>query len=281
MIRSLFISIVRVAALAQAAMALIAISAHASPPPGYTLVWSDEFNGPVGSYPNPKNWTYDLGAGGWGNNEQETYTSTNATIVADPAATDGYALDIASSTDGVHYYSTRIKTQGHHSWKYAYIECRAKVPPGGASYQGYWPAFWTLGTDIKTVGWPKCGEMDIMEHLCGTEPDIAYQTIHGNYRNSNNAWGIGYAFTASSDLGQDYHLYAILWKQNSITFYVDGAQNGPTITPSSLSANEVWRFNNPQFLLLNMAIGGNWPGNITSQTVFPAHYLIDYVRVYQ
>ncbi|HZT42988.1 MAG TPA: glycoside hydrolase family 16 protein [Chthonomonadaceae bacterium] len=281
MIRSLSLSIARVAALALAAVALSSVGAQAAPPPGYTLVWSDEFNGPVGSYPNSANWTYDLGGGGWGNNEQETYTSTNATIVADSAATDGYALDIASSTDGVHYYSSRIKTQGLHSWQYAYIECRAKVPPGGPSYQGYWPAFWTLGTDISTNGWPKCGEMDIMEHLCGTEPDIAHQTIHGNIKGSNNAWGIGYAYTASSDLGQAYHLYAILWKQNSITFYVDGVQNGPTITPSSLTRNEVWEFNKPQFLLLNMAIGGNWPGDITAQTVFPAHYLIDYVRVYQ
>lgn len=281
MIRSLSTAIARVAATALAAVALHSVCAQAAPPPGYKLVWSDEFNGTVGSYPNPANWKYDLGAGGWGNNEQETYTSTNATIVADSAATDGYALDIASSTDGVHYYSSRIKTQGLHSWQYAYIECRAKVPPGGASYQGYWPAFWTLGTDITAKGWPKCGEMDIMEHLCGAKPDIAYQTIHGNLRFSNNAWGIGYAYTASSDLGLAYHLYAILWKKNSITLYVDGMQNGPTITPSSLTGNQVWQFNKPQFLLLNMAIGGNWPGNITAQTLFPAHYLIDYVRVYK
>lgn len=259
-----------------------ATRSDAAPPPGYNLVWSDEFNGAVGSAPNPANWVYDLGGGGWGNNEQEIYTNTNATIVSDPAASDGLALDIASSTDGTHYYSSRIKTQGLRSWQYGYIECRAKVPPGGASYQGYWPAFWTLGTDIDSAGWPKCGEMDIMEHLCGTEPTLAHQTVHGNIKGGGNrAWGIGYTYTGSADFGLAYHLYSILWKQNAITLYVDGVQNGPVITPSSLGRNQVWEFNKPQFLLLNMAIGGNWPGNVTANTVFPAHYLVDYVRVYQ
>lgn len=140
------------------------------PPAGYTLAWSDEFNGLIGTYPNPSNWAFDLGAGGWGNREQETYTSTNATIVADQAASDGTVLDIASSKVGKTYYSSRLKTQGLRTFQYGYIEVRAKVPPGGPSYQGYWPAIWTLGADITTSGWPKCGEIDIMEHLCGTNP---------------------------------------------------------------------------------------------------------------
>lgn len=267
--------------LALAALALTGIRAQASPPPGYNLVWSDEFSGALGSYPNAANWVYDLGGGGWGNNEQEIYTSTNAKIVADAAATDGQALDIASSTDGTNYYSSRIKTKGLHSFQYGYVECRAKVPPGGASFQGYWPAFWTLGADIDTVGWPKCGEMDIMEHLCGTEPTVIHQTLHGNQTGSSQAWGLGYSYTGSQDFGLAYHLYAMLWKQNSVTFYVDGVQNGPVITPSSLTRKQIWEFNKPQFLLLNMAVGGNWPGNVTGNTVFPAHFLIDYVRVYQ
>lgn len=267
--------------MAVAALTLCAGVASAAPPAGYNLVWADEFNGGVGTAPNPANWTYDLGGGGWGNNEQEIYTSTNATIVADAAATDGLALDIASSKVGSTYYSSRIKTKGLQSWQYAYIECRAKVPPGGASYQGYWPAFWTLGTDIDTVGWPKCGEMDIMEHLCGTNPNTIYQTLHGNLTGGSRAWSLGYTVNGAADYGQGYHTYAMLWKQNAVTLYVDGVPSGPTITPASLSKTQVWQFNKPQFLLLNLAIGGNWPGNVTASTVFPAHFLIDYVRVYQ
>ena len=254
---------------------------QAAAPPGYNLVWSDEFNGAVGSAPNPANWTYDLGGGGWGNKEQEIYTSSNAVIAADSGATDGFALDIFSSTDGTHYYSSRIKTQGLRSWQYGYIEVRAKVPPGGASYQGYWPAFWTLGPDITSVGWPTCGEIDVMEHLCGKFPGNIYQSLHGNVSHTTRNWGVTETYTQAIDFGQAYHLYAVLWQQNSITFYVDGAQDGPILTPSSIGSRNVWQFNKPQFLLLNMAIGGSWPGNITSATVFPAHYLIDYVRVYQ
>lgn len=251
------------------------------PPPGYSLVWSDEFNGPVGSYPSAANWTYDLGAGGWGNNEQETYTNTNATVVADSSATDGLALDIASSKSGSTYYSSRIKTQGLHSFQYGYIECRAKVPPGGSNYQGYWPAFWTLGTDITKSGWPACGEDDVMEHLCGTQPNAIYQTLHGKVAHGNGSWSNGVTYTGRSDFGLAYHTYGVLWVQNSITFYVDGVQDGAPITPTTISKTNTWEFNKPEFLILNLAIGGNWPGNITSSTVFPAHFLIDYVRVYQ
>ena len=254
---------------------------QAAVPSGYTLVWSDEFDGAVGSAPKASDWTYDLGGGGWGNKEQEIYTSSNAVIVADLGATDGLALDIFSSTDGTHYYSSRIKTQGLLSWQYGYIEVRAKVPPGGASYQGYWPAFWTLGPDITSVGWPTCGEIDIMEHLCGKYPGNIYQSLHGNVIHTARNWGVTETYTQPIDFGQAYHLYAVLWQQDSITFYVDGAQNGPILTPSLIGSRNVWEFNKPQFLLLNMAIGGSWPGNITGATVFPAHYLIDYVRIYR
>jgi beta-glucanase (GH16 family) len=249
-------------------------------PIGYSLAWSDEFDGATGSKPNSTNWTYDLGAGGWGNSEQETYTNTNATIVADSSATDGLALDIKATTDGTNYYSSRIKTEGLQSFTYGYIECRAKVPPGGANYQGYWPAFWMLGSDITSVNWPTCGEVDVMEHLNGSAPDISYQTAHAN-TSTGSEWSVGYNYAASSDLGAGYHLYAVLWQQNSITFYTDGVQDGSPITSANIGSGNVWEFSQPQFIILNMAVGGNWPGNITSSTQFPADYMIDYVRVYQ
>jgi beta-glucanase (GH16 family) len=248
-------------------------------PVGYNLAWSDEFDGTLGSTPNATNWTYDLGAGGWGNNEQETYTSTNATVISDSQATDGLALDIKATKSGSTYYSSRIKTEGLRSFTYGYIECRAKVPPGGANYQGYWPAFWMLGNSITTVGWPTCGEQDIMEHLSGTAPTNAYQSLHG--QNSSGGWDTTQTYTSSPDLGAGYHTYAVLRKQNSITFYVDGIQDGPTKTPSNVGSGNAWEFNQPEFLILNLAVGGNWPGNITGATTFPADYLIDYVRVYQ
>jgi beta-glucanase (GH16 family) len=250
-------------------------------PSGYKIVWSDEFNGVLGSTPNSANWTYDLGNGGWGNSEQETYTNSNATIVADQNAIDGKALDIQARDTNGEITSARIKTEGLQSFTYGYICCRAKVPPGGSNYQGYWPAFWMLGNSIDSVGWPTCGEDDVMEHLSGTEPDLSYQSLHGNYSGSTSEWTTSSSANAGTDTGLAYHTYAVLWLKDSITFYVDGVQDGPTQTPSTIGSNAVWQFDQPEFIILNMAVGGNWPGNTTSSTVFPADFMIDYVRVYQ
>ncbi len=271
--------------LVAAALAILAAlnsaESQAAPPAGYSLVWADEFHGAAGSPPNPANWTYDLGGGGWGNREQQIYTSSNAVVVADSAATDGWALDIFSSTNGGHSYSSRIKTQGLRAWQYGYIEVRAKVPAGGPACQGYWPAIWTLGPDIVTAGWPACGEIDIMEHLCGKHPKNIYQSLHGNADRQNKSWGQTQTWTNTADFGASYHLFAMLWQRDSITFFIDGVQNGPTLSPSTIGAKNVWQFNKPQFLLINLAIGGAWPGNPSPETVFPAHFRIDYVRVYQ
>jgi len=254
---------------------------YAYAPPGYKIVWSDEFNGSLGSKPDPANWTYDLGGGGWGNNEEETYTNSNATVISDPNAIDGKALDIQARNVSGSITSSRIKTEGLQSWTYGYIVCRAKVPLGGSNWQGYWPAFWMLGNSINTVGWPTCGEDDIMEHVGGTQPDLTYQTAHANYLGGSSEWSQGNQANAGTDLGGSYHTYAVLWQQNSITYYVDGIQDGPAITPSTMPAGGAWEFNQPEFIILNMAVGGNFPGNTTPSTIFPADYMIDYVRVYQ
>src|SRR6202050_1170580 len=149
-----------------------------------TLIWSDEFNGAVGSGPDPTKWTYDLGAGGWGNSELENYTNSrsNSLIVADPAATDGFALAIRAQASGGNYTSARIKTQGIFTYQYGRVEARASIPAGN----GMWPAFWTLGADITTVNWPACGEVDVMEWVPQTPSEI-YGSLHSTGSNGQTA----------------------------------------------------------------------------------------------
>jgi beta-glucanase (GH16 family) len=248
--------------------------AFASPPTGYNWVWSDEFNGAIGSYPNSANWTYDTGLGwGGGDGELESYTTTNATIQADSAATDGKVLQIQSTHSGSNYYSSRILSQGLQSFQYGYIEMRAKLSSGGP---GLWPAFWLLGTDEPTDPWPGCGEVDIMENW-GNNPDFCQGTAIG----PNGSGGIynPNAQSSSTTFSSAYHTYGLLWTANELQYMIDNTVYF-TATPSIVPSGGSWPFNNPFFILLNQAVGGN-NDPPTSQTVFPANYDIDYVRVFQ
>ena len=243
------------------------------------LVWDDEFNLPAGSAPDPTKWTYDLGGGGWGNNELETYTNStaNAHIVADPLATDGFALAITAIQANGGYTSARIKTEGIYSFTYGRMEVRARLPgattSGGASgVVGLWPAFWALGNDISTVSWPACGEVDTMEWV-GTTPDVNYGSLH----TSANQEGLTaqYTLANSTPFGNAYHVFAVDWYPSEIIFSVDGvAYETQPISGSP--------FNLPFFMILNMAVGGgagfNSPPN--ANTVFPQDLRVDYVRVY-
>jgi len=241
------------------------------------LLWSDEFNQAVNSAPDAKKWTYDLGSGGWGNNELETYTDSraNSCIAADTAATDGKALVIAAvkSASGA-YTSARLKTQGKFTFTYGRVEARLKTSDG----QGLWPACWMLGASIGTAGWPACGEIDIMETV-GASPKIAYGTLHGP--GYSGASGIGnHASPASGTLASAYHVYTVDWTPGKIVWSLDGAVYH-TVTSATIPAGTKWVFNDsPFFLILNLAVGGYWPGYPDATTKFPGKYSIDYVRVY-
>jgi beta-glucanase (GH16 family) len=246
---------------------LMAIAA--STPNGYTLFWSDEFNLGVGKQANPAVWGYDLGSGGWGNGELETYTNSldNSQIVKDPNATDGLALQIQAIKTATGYTSARLISQGKLNAQYGFIEARIRIPSG----QGIWPAFWMLGSNIGKVGWPACGESDIMENV-GNVPNTNWGSLHAPKYDRTAT----YSLSGSSVFNSDYHLFQASWTPNNYTFYVDGVP----YHNQNINGNAKWPFNETMFFLLNVAVGGNWPGSPDSTTKFPQNMLVDYVRVY-
>jgi len=248
------------------------------PPTGqWTLVWSDEFDASNGSAPSSSNWVLETGGEGWGNNELETYTNrTDNASIQDGNLVITAKKEPFTGTDGIarEYTSARMKTQGKVSWKYGKMEARIKIPYG----QGIWPAFWMLGDDITSVGWPGSGEIDIMENI-GKEPSTVHGTIHGPGYSGGNAIGKAYSLS-SGTFADDYHVYAIEWEPNVIRWYVDGTLYS-TLTPTNLPSGSRWVYDHNFFIILNLAVGGNWPGNPDGTTVFPQQMLVDYVRVYQ
>lgn len=224
------------------------------------LVWSDEFDGAA---VNTTNWGYDIGGGGWGNNEKEYYQAANATVK------DGNLVITAKKQriKGSAYTSARLKTQGKREFTYGRIEARIKLPLG----QGLWPAFWMLGANIATVSWPRCGEIDIMEHI-NTE-STTYGTMHWD----NN----GHAMYGGNTSGTpaDYHVYAVEWDASAIRWYVDGVQFHEGNILNGINGTE--EFHKPYFILFNLAVGGNWPGQTIDNSKLPANMYVDYVRVYQ
>ncbi len=249
------------------------ISACAQPSAAWTLVWSDEFAQADGSAPDPAKWVYDLGATGWGNNELQYYTSrtNNARIENGQLVIEARK----ESHQGSDYTSARLKTQGKASWTYGRIEARIKLPRG----QGIWPAFWMLGTNIPTAPWPKCGEIDIMENI-GKEPGIVHGTVHGpGYAGGAQGMGGSYSLPGGGVFADDFHVYAVEWTTNQIKWFVDGSQYF-SVTSASLPSGGKWVFTQPQFILLNLAVGGNWPGYPDGTTVLPQRMTVDYVRVY-
>lgn len=253
-------------------------TAGSSPSTGaWTLSWSDEFNGADGSAPDPAKWSFDLGGGGWGNGELETYTSRPENAVVQggnlviTAAKEAY-----TGTDGISrdYTSARLKTQGLFSQSSGRFEARIKIPSG----RGIWPAFWLLGNDVATNGWPSCGEIDIMENI-GSQPATVFGTIHGPGYSGSTAIGADTTL-ATGKYADAFHIFAVEWESTQIRFYADGVLYA-TRTPADLPNNgSVWVFDHPFFLILNVAVGGNWPGAPDSTTMFPQRMLVDYVRVY-
>ena len=252
--------------------------ALASNPAVWTLTWSDEFNGPNGSPANPAKWSFDIGGNGWGNNELESYTNrtTNAAL-HDGALVIRALKETYTGPDGItrNYTSARLLTKNKFSRTYGRFEARIKVPYG----QGIWPAFWMLGANIDTARWPNCGEIDIMENI-GKEPSIVHGTLHGPGYSGGNGISAAYTLPGGRKFSDDFHTFAVEWEPNVMRFYVDGRLH-KTRTPADLPSGASWVFDHPFFIILNVAVGGNWPGNPDATTVFPQLMKVDYVRVYQ
>jgi beta-glucanase (GH16 family) len=254
-------------------------SATAQPTrPGWILTWNDEFNAPDGSAVDASKWARESGGNGWGNQELEYYTTR-----PENAFHQGGNLVIKAiqekytGADGVtrDYTSARLKTLGKFSQKYGRFEARIKIPQG----QGMWPAFWMLGDDIATIGWPKCGEIDIMENI-GKEPALVHGTIHGPGYSGDKGIGSPFSLPDNARFADDFHVYAVEWEPKAIRFYVDDHLYA-TRTPAELPKDVKWVYDHPFFMLLNVAVGGSWPGSPDATTQFPQTMLVDYVRVYK
>jgi beta-glucanase (GH16 family) len=242
----------------------------------WVLTWSDEFNGHNGSTPDPSKWTLETGGGGWGNHELEYYTD----LPQNAHMQDGNLVIQAlaekyTGKDGVSrdYTSARMKTRGKFAQAYGRFEARVRIPHG----QGLWPAFWMLGDNFDAVGWPRCGEIDIMENI-GKEPSTVHGSIHGlGYTKDIEAH---YTLPGEKKFSDDFHLFALEWEPDALRFYVDNNLY-VTRTHADLHPDQVWEFNQPFFVILNLAVGGDWPGNPDASTTFPQTMFVDYVRVYR
>lgn len=235
--------------------------------PGWTLIWQDEFDD---KEINLSNWTYDLGGGGWGNGEAEYYTSRpeNARVENGNLVIEARQEKYENS----YYTSARLKTQGLKSFQYGHIEARLKVPAGA----GLWPAFWMLGSSFDGSNWPECGEIDIMEYI-GKEPDLIMGTLHGP--GYSGALGRTKWNRQKYDIADDFHTYAVEWDTDQVSWFFDGVKYS-TVTRADLGDLK-WVLDQPFFIIINLAVGGQLPGPVGIKTTFPAQLLVDYVRVYQ
>ncbi|MBP2478696.1 beta-glucanase (GH16 family) [Crossiella equi] len=272
---------VALATLLTALSAASFLPAASAAPAAWAQVWSDEFNGPNGGGVDRNKWNFDLGngSGGWGNNELQSYTDRTSN-----AATDGagnLVITARRETNGncwngrpCDYTSARLLTRGKFERAYGRFEARMKLPSG----QGIWPAFWMLGNNFGSAGWPNCGEIDIMENV-GKEPNTVHGTIHGPGYSGGSGIGAAKNSPDGRPYSENFHTFAIEWSPTDIKWFVDGQQYQRR-TPADLGGNR-WVFDHPFFMILNLAVGGNWPGNPNASTVFPQRLSVDYVRVFE
>jgi beta-glucanase (GH16 family) len=246
------------------------------------LIWKQEFTGKSGVKPSSKIFNYDLGGGGWGNYEHQAYTNHNATLNGTGALnlklqritvdlTDLYeTCPIDTVGNACEFESARIQTKGKLNFQYGRLEARIKVPVG----DGTWPAFWLLGSDISSNAWPNCGEIDIMETK-GSEPFTVHGTAHGPGYSGGD--GIVNTKTVTSRLGAGYHIYALDWTKNKMVWSIDGKAYH-VVTPS-IVGNHTYVFNKPMFMILNVAAGGWFAGDIDPD-LNSATMSVDYIRYY-
>jgi len=241
------------------------------PERNFELFWSDNFDGDSGTIPDASKWTFDLGNGtnGWGNNELQTYTQSPQNVSLDGS---GNLVIIARKDLAGNYTSARVKTQGIFKQQYGRIEARIKTPTGS----GIWPAFWMLGSNIDSVTWPNCGEIDIMEQK-GKNSNITYGSIHGPGYSGGQAITTPYALQ-NDRFDANFNIYAIEWSENRIDFFVNNYLY-KRITSADVPGE--WVYNQPFFLIMNVAVGGNFGGSPNANTPFPGKMTIDYVKVYK
>jgi len=239
----------------------------------WQLVWQDEFDGPAGQTLNLDVWNYDVGTD-WGNAQLEYDTTRPENLALDGA---GHLAITARKEDylGRSYTSGRINTRGHFEHAHGRFEARIRLPRG----RGIWPAFWLLGADFGTVGWPACGEIDIMEYR-GQEPKVIHGSLHGPGYSGGSAVTQRYDLPGTQGFDGDFHVFAIEWNSDSITWMVDDARYR-VVRPQDLPSGAEWVFDHPFFVILNVAVGGHFVGSPDSTTVFPQTMLVDWVRVYR
>ncbi|MFM8518857.1 MAG: glycoside hydrolase family 16 protein [Solirubrobacterales bacterium] len=249
----------------------IPASAQASTGPS----WSDEFRGRSGLPPSPRRWTYDTGATGWGNGELQRYTTSRANSRLDGR---GNLVIVARHRAGSgrkrgSYTSARLTTANRFSFLYGKVAIRTRLPRG----RGLWPAFWMLGTRFPRLDWPFCGEIDVMENL-GHRPNVSYGYVHGP--GSLAEVGVGGSNRSDRPLSDSFHVFSAEWSADRISFAVDGYRF-ETVERATYPAGQTWAYDQEMFLLLNLAVGGGWPGKPTAGTRFPARLLVDWVRVWE
>lgn len=237
----------------------------------YRLVWHDEFNGPAGAVPDPAVWLPVTGKPTSSNGELETYTEQRSNYSLNGRG--DLAITARRSKGG--YTSAKIETLRGFHVRYGRIEARIKVPRGA----GLWPAFWMLGTNYPQVGWPRAGELDPME-LVGSKPNLLVGTVHGPKTNNRAQWQQNVYARTVDPLSASFHVYGIDWSRTEITFTLDGAPYGE-VRRSALHPNQRWVFDHPYYLVLDLAVGGRFPGPPNARTQFPARMLVDWVRVWK
>jgi beta-glucanase (GH16 family) len=245
-------------------------------PPGEdaaTLIWSDEFDGPAGQSPESSKWRFDIGTGsnGWGNAQLEYDTDRPTNVSLDGM---GHLAITArrESFGGSSYTSGRINTRDLFDAEQGRFEARIKLPIG----QGIWPAFWMLGANFQTVGWPQCGEIDILEYR-GQEPNVLHASLHGPGYSGGRAV-TGSHVLPGAGFDADFHVFAVEWRTDRITWLLDG-EPYQTIGPDDLPSGAPWVFDHPFFIILNVAVGGHFVGPPDETTSFPQTMLVDWVRV--
>lgn len=249
---------------------LIITGSRAQNVPSAKLVWSDEFS--VNGLPDPNKWDYDVGDHGWGNNELQYYSNADL----NNTRIENGILTIEAKADPAHpkgYSSARMVTRGKASWQYGYFEIKAKLPEG----VGTWPAIWMLAEENRHGGWPKNGEIDLMEHV-GYDPGKVHGTVHTEAFNHSIGTQKG-GFTIVENFKSEFHIYAIDWTEDKIDFYIDGKKY---FSFANTGGNyKEWPFNQPFHMILNIAVGGNWGGQKgINEKIWPQKMEVDYVRVY-
>jgi beta-glucanase (GH16 family) len=248
-------------------------------PAGWHILWNDEFNGAAGTGPDSNKWVADVGGGGWGNQEREYYTKNdnakqdgNGNLVIEARKENPANYQCWYGT--CQYTSARLTTLDKFDFTYGRVEARIKIPSG----QGIWPALWMMGNNIASVGWPNNGEVDIFENI-GREPSTVHGTVHGpGYSGAN---GIGGPYSLQSGkFADDYHLFAVEWNATQIAFFVDGNKYF-TVTKATVEQHGRWAYDHPFYLLLNVAVGGTWPGDPDGSSTYPQKMYVDYIRVFQ